>query len=70
MSPSAQDIFSQTLIHGTVLRLDFQHGIWRMVQHGHCHIWIRMDMSGFGVDEKSEKIINKSKWVVSEKEHG
>ena len=27
-----------------------------------------MDMSGFGVDEKSEKIINK--WIVSEKEHG
>ena len=26
MSPSAQDIFSKTLIYGTVLRLDFQHG--------------------------------------------
>ena len=68
MSPSAQGIFSQTLIHGTVLRLDFQHGIWRMVQHGDCYNWTKMDISSLGVDEKVKKIINK--WVVSEKEHG
>ena len=28
--------------------------VWRMVQHGHCHIWTKMEMSGLGVDEKSE----------------
>ena len=39
-----------------------------MVQRGHCHIWTKMDVSDLGVDEKSEKIMNK--WVVFEKEHG
>ena len=51
MSPSAQGIFSQT----NGLTVGFSTRNLEMIQHGHCYIWTKMDMSGLGVDEKVKK---------------